>query len=264
MLDTNGMVLLGICPQSRCQAVGTCRSKVSSRRSKQGMAGHSALPPGSQPGSSSPSAAHACIGTRRRRQSSPPRPCRPVPSDGALCFQPGVHRSAIHPATPHLCLVGRMNFHSMTSCAEQGSSCLEIWNSSRRMLFCQSSQIFFVLEQTCHTRLAASHDCLRCAAESHAAVASATKQSAAVALLLKGLPWNRAGAPGLAAVSALTHLSCHDDAPSQERCLAFAQLAQHAAEHKGYRAAEQVQCKQLSVLPLHKAEASRVHGPINS
>ena len=76
-------------------------------------------------------------------------------------------------------------------------------------------------------------------AESHSAVAAATEQSSHAALLLKGLPWARAGAPGLAAVSALTHLACHSNAPAQERCLALAQLAQHAAEHRGYRAAEQ-------------------------
>ena len=66
------------------------------------------------------------------------------------------------------------------------------------------------------------------------------QQSTAAALLLKGLPWKRAAAPSLAAVSALTHLVCHGSAPPEERCLAFAQLAQHAAEHRGCRAAEQV------------------------
>ena len=106
---------------------------------------------------------------------------------------------------------------------------------------------------------------LCCFAESHAAVASATKQSTAAALLLKGLPWNRAAAPSLAAVSALTHLSCHGDAPSQERSLAFAQLAQHAAMHKGYRAAEQVSFSaSLSVHPLHMpGQPLWAHGPIN-
>ena len=77
-------------------------------------------------------------------------------------------------------------------------------------------------------------------AESHTAAAAAVQQSTAAALLLKGLPWKRAAAPSLAAVSALTHLVCHGDAPPEERCLAFAQLAQHAAEHRGCRAAEQV------------------------
>ena len=77
-------------------------------------------------------------------------------------------------------------------------------------------------------------------AESHTAAAAAVQQSTAAVLLLKGLPWKRAAAPSLAAVSALTHLVCHGDAPPEERCLAFAQLAQHAAEHRGCRAAEQV------------------------
>ena len=66
------------------------------------------------------------------------------------------------------------------------------------------------------------------------------RQSTAAALLLKGLPWKRAAAPSLAAVSALNHLVCHGNAPPEERCLAFAQLTQHAAEHRGCRAAEQV------------------------
>lgn len=78
------------------------------------------------------------------------------------------------------------------------------------------------------------------AAESHSAAAASTKQSTASALLLMGLPWNRAAAPGLSAAAALTHLACHGDAPPQERCLAYAQLAQYAAEHRGHRAAEQV------------------------
>lgn len=89
-------------------------------------------------------------------------------------------------------------------------------------------------------------------AESHSAVAAAT-ESSGVALLLKGLPWARAGAPGLAAVSALTHLACHSNAPTQERCLALAQLAQHAAEHRGYRTAEQACLPARLVLGARKS-----------
>jgi hypothetical protein len=103
-------------------------------------------------------------------------------------------------------------------------------------LFCGGDQ-HWELKLRCAYR--ANDGVLNPDAESHSAVAEATEQSSGAALLLKGLPWARAGAPGLAAVSALTHLACHSKAPVQDRCLALAQLAQHAAEHRGYRAAEQ-------------------------
>ena len=104
-----------------------------------------------------------------------------------------------------------------------------------------SSSVLLDLRDVCHVFTAQGCDSTDVhLAESHTAAAAAVQQSTAAALLLKGLPWKRAAAPSLEAVSALTHLVCHGDAPAEERCLAFAQLAQHAAEHRGCRAAEQV------------------------
>ena len=109
---------------------------------------------------------------------------------------------------------------------------------------CACGKLFTVilyLPRVCH--VFTPQDCASTEAhlaESHTAAAAAVQQSTAAALLLKGPPWKRAAAPSLAAVSALTHLVFHVYAPPEERCLAFAQLAQHAAEHRGCRAAEQV------------------------
>jgi len=60
------------------------------------------------------------------------------------------------------------------------------------------------------------------------------------AQLLKAAAAERCGAPGLAQTAALARLAADPAAgDAQERCIAYAQLATHAAQHKGFRAAEQ-------------------------
>ncbi len=226
------------CTSKCCLRGGCCRSQLGSHRSQQGVAGHSALPPGRQPGSSSPGAAHARSGARCGRQPSASRPCRPLSPDRARSLRPRVQRSVKPPKT--------LSRYTQTHGTESLSIVLHDLagqNSTALASTCKYLNLYGSLniwQMPVTAILQDIKSCLCCFAESHAAVASATQQSTAAALLLKGLPWNRAAAPGLAAASALTHLSCHGNASSQERSLAFAQVAQHAAEHKGYRAAEQV------------------------
>lgn len=80
-------------------------------------------------------------------------------------------------------------------------------------------------------------------AESQAASAAAVEQLAGSAQLLKAAVFERCGAPGLAQTAALLRLAADVSAAgdAQERCIAYAQLATHAAQHKGFRAAVQAQ-----------------------
>lgn len=52
--------------------------------------------------------------------------------------------------------------------------------------------------------------------------------------LLRGANWSTYGCSTLVSAAALTHLYCyHDVAAADDSQLAYAQLAQHAAEHDG-------------------------------
>ena len=83
-------------------------------------------------------------------------------------------------------------------------------------------------------------------AESQAASAAAVEELAGSAQLLKAVTFERCGAPGLARTAALARLATEpapDGADAEERCLAYAQLARHAADHMGFRAAAQARAK---------------------
>ncbi|EIE21294.1 hypothetical protein COCSUDRAFT_83518 [Coccomyxa subellipsoidea C-169] len=80
------------------------------------------------------------------------------------------------------------------------------------------------------------------AKESQAASASAVEAMAGSAQLLKAAAFERCGAPGLARTAALARLAAEPAGPgdAEERCIAYAQLATHAADHLGFGAAAQV------------------------
>lgn len=87
-------------------------------------------------------------------------------------------------------------------------------------------------------------------AESQAASAAAVQALAGSAQLLKAVTFKRCGAPGLARTAALARLAAEpapNGADAEDRCLAYAQLATHAADHMSVRAAAQARAQQRNL-----------------
>jgi hypothetical protein len=75
--------------------------------------------------------------------------------------------------------------------------------------------------------------------ESQASAATAVNAGIATAQLLKAAAYQMCGAPAHALIPILA-LMAAPSGSAEERCLAFAQLVVHAAEHRSYTAAARV------------------------
>ncbi|KAL3146194.1 hypothetical protein ABBQ32_002900 [Trebouxia sp. C0010 RCD-2024] len=99
------------------------------------------------------------------------------------------------------------------------------------------------------------------------ASADAVEKLAGSAHLLQAASWKLAGNRSLTQASALTHLACYSEsASSEDRALAYAQLAHVAMSKKGYRAAAEVLAVADAQLPhsnspaLQAARLGLAHG----